>query len=143
VNTFSPTRRQFFLWGESQARGVETSPGPVLGLRGGCARLPRQARIGHTLAGDLAVSGRTADIDARISVQASKVADLSKQIADLDVAWTIEPPATGNLRTAAAINAQAAALAATAKLRAAEDERRQAKRNSLADRLAFEAKALG
>jgi hypothetical protein len=47
VNTFSPTRRQFFLWGESQARGVETSPGPVLGLRGGCARLPRQARIGR------------------------------------------------------------------------------------------------
>jgi hypothetical protein len=53
-----------------------------------------------------------------------------------------EPPATGNLRTAAAINAQAAALAAAAKLRAADDERRQTKRTSLADKLTVEAKAL-
>jgi hypothetical protein len=45
-----------------------------------------KAHIGHALAGDLAVSGRAADIDARISVQADKVADLSKQIADLDAA---------------------------------------------------------
>jgi hypothetical protein len=52
------------------------------------------------------------------------------------------PPATGNLRTAAAIKAQAAALAAAAKLRAADDERRQAKRNSLADKLPVEAKVL-
>jgi hypothetical protein len=88
------------------------------------------------------VSGHAAEIDARISVQADKVADLSKQIADLDAARTIEPPATGNLRTAAAINAQAAALAAAAKLRAADDERRQAKRNSLADKLMVEAKTL-
>jgi hypothetical protein len=86
------------------------------------------------LAGDLAVSGRAAAIDARISVQADKVADLSKQIADLDAARTAEPPNTGDLRTAAAINAQAAALAAAVKLRAADDERRQAKRNSLADK---------
>ena len=50
--------------------------------------------------------------------------------------------ATGNLRTAAAINAQAVGLAATARLRAADEERRQAKRNSLADRLTVEAKAL-
>src|SRR6266436_1318443 len=42
-----------------------------------------KAHIGHALAGDLAVSGRAADIDARISVQADKTADLSKQIADL------------------------------------------------------------
>jgi hypothetical protein len=41
-----------------------------------------------------------------------------------------EPPATGNLRTAAA------------KLRVADDERRQAKRLSLADKLTVEAKAL-
>jgi hypothetical protein len=53
-----------------------------------------------------------------------------------------EAPATGNLRTAAAINAQAAALAAAAKLRVAEDERRQAKRANLADKLTVEAKAL-
>src|SRR6266853_5743688 len=42
-----------------------------------------KAHIGHALAGDLAVSGRAAAIDAKISVQANKVADLSKQIADL------------------------------------------------------------
>jgi hypothetical protein len=42
-----------------------------------------KAHIGHALAGDLAVSGRAADIDARISVQADKVADLNRQIADL------------------------------------------------------------
>ena len=83
-----------------------------------------KAHIGHALASDPVVSGRAADIDARISVQADKVADLSKQIADLDAARTIEPPATGTLRTAAAIDAQAAALAAAAKLRAADDERR-------------------
>jgi hypothetical protein len=35
----------------------------------------------------------------------------------------VETPATGNLRTAAAINAQAAALAAAAKLHAADPER--------------------
>jgi hypothetical protein len=88
------------------------------------------------------VSGHAAKIDARISVQADKVADLSKQIADLDAARTIEPPATGNLRTAAAINAQAAALAAAAKYRAGDHERRQTKCNGLADRFTVEAKAL-
>ncbi len=45
-------------------------------------------------------------------------------------------------RTASAINAQAASLAAAAKFRAADDERRQAKRTSLADKLTVEAKAL-
>jgi hypothetical protein len=77
----------------------------------------------HALAGDLAVSGRAAAIDAKISVQADKVAHLNRQIADLDAARTIEAPAAGNLRTAAAINAQAAALAAAAKLRAANEGR--------------------
>src|SRR5258706_8183403 len=101
-----------------------------------------KAHIDHALAGDLAVSGRAADIDAGISVQADKVADLSKQIADLDAARTIEPPATGTLRTAAAIDAQAAALAAAAKLRAADDERRQAKRTELAVHYIEEGKAL-
>jgi hypothetical protein len=94
------------------------------------------------LAGDLVVSGRAAAIDARISVQSDKIADLTKQIADLDAARTIEAPAAGNLRTAAAINAQTAALAAATKLRAADDERRQAKRNSLTDKLTVEAKVL-
>jgi len=101
-----------------------------------------KAHIGHALAGDLAVSARSADVDARLSVQAGKVADLTKQLADLDAAHTVEAPVAGNLRTAAAINAQAAALAAAAKLRAADDERRQAKRNGLADKLTAEAKAL-
>jgi len=54
---------------------------------------------------------------------------------DSNAARTTEAPATGNLRTAAAINAQAAALAAAAKLRAAEDERRKARRTNLADKL--------
>jgi hypothetical protein len=53
-----------------------------------------------------------------------------------------EAASTSTPRTAAAINAQTAALAAAAKLRAADDERRQAKRNSLADKLPVEAKVL-
>jgi hypothetical protein len=101
-----------------------------------------KAHIGHALAGDLAVSGRAAAIDAKISVQADKVADLTKQLADLDAVHTVEAPTAGSLRTAAAINAQAAALAAAAKLRAADDERRQVKRTGLADRLTVEAKSL-
>jgi hypothetical protein len=101
-----------------------------------------KAHIGHQVEGDVAVAGRAADIEGRISVQTEKVADLTKQIADLDAARTIETPSAGNLRTASAINAQAAALAAAARLRAADDERRQAKRTSLADKLTVEAKAL-
>jgi hypothetical protein len=101
-----------------------------------------KAQIGHQVEGDVAVAGRAADIEARLAVQAEKVADLTKQIADLDAARTIETPSASNLRTASAISAQAAALAAAAKLRAADDERRQAKRTSLADKLTVEAKAL-
>jgi len=67
---------------------------------------------------------------------------LNRQIAELDAIRTIEAPAAGNLRTADAINAQAAALAAAAKLRAQDEERRQAKRTDLADKLTVEAKAL-
>ncbi len=108
----------------------------------GCFGYLAKAHIGHQVEGETAVAGRTADIDARMSVQADKVADLSKQIADLDAARTTEARASGNLRTAAAINAQAAALAASAKLRAADDERRQAKRNILATKLEAEGEAL-
>ena len=110
----------------------------VVGVFGFLAK----AHIGHQVEGDIAVAGRAADIEARLAVQAEKVADLTKQIADLDAARTIETPSAGNLRTASAINAQAAALTAAAKLRAADDERRQAKRTSLADKLTVEAKAL-
>jgi len=70
------------------------------------------------------------------------VADLSKRIADLDAARAVEPPATGNLRTAAAISAQAAALAAAAKLRAQDEERRRAKRAELAAQYTEEGKVL-
>jgi hypothetical protein len=108
----------------------------------GCYGFLAKAHIGHAPAGDLVVSGRAAAIDAKISVQADKVANLTQQITDLDAARTIETPATSNLRTAAAINAQAAALVAAANLCAADDERRRAKRNSLADKLTVEAKAL-
>jgi hypothetical protein len=115
----------------------------LMGLNAvGCYGFLANAHIGHQVEGDVAVAGRATDVEARLAVQAEKVADLTKQIADLDAARTIETPSAGNLRTASAINAQAAALAAGAKLRAADDERRQAKRTSLADKLAVEAKAL-
>jgi len=115
----------------------------LMGLNAvGCYGFLAKAHIGHQVEGDVAVAGRAADIEGRLSVQAEKVADLTKQIADLDAARTIETPSAGNLRTASAISAQAAALAAAAKLRAADDERRQAKRTSLADKLTVEAKVL-
>jgi hypothetical protein len=115
----------------------------LMGLNAvGCYGFLAKAHIGHQVEGETVVSARAADIEARMSVQAEKVGDLTKQIADLDAARTIETPSVGNLRTASAINAQAAALAAAAKLRAADDERRQAKRTSLADKLTVEAKAL-
>jgi hypothetical protein len=108
----------------------------------GCYGFLAKAHIGHLVEGETAIGARLADVEARLGVQAEKVADLTKQIAELDAARTIETPATGNLRTASAINAHAAALAAAAKLRTADDERRQAKRMSLADKLTVEAKAL-
>src|SRR5258706_2719751 len=115
----------------------------MMGLNAvGCYGFLAKAHIGHQVDGDVAVAGRAADIEGRLVVQAEKVADLTKQIADLDAARTIETPSAGNLRTASAINAQAAALAAASKLRAADDERRQAKRTSLADKLTVEAKTL-
>src|SRR6266478_4848012 len=67
---------------------------------------------------------------------------LNRQIAELDAIRTIEAPAAGNLRTADAINAQAAALAAAAKLRAQDEERRWAKRAELAAQYIEEGKAL-
>jgi hypothetical protein len=108
----------------------------------GCYGYLARAHIEHAVSGDISAAGRAADVEARLSVQARVVADITKQIADLDAARTIETPSVGNLRTASAISAQAAALAAAAKLRAVDDERRQAKRTSLADKLTVEAKAL-
>jgi hypothetical protein len=115
----------------------------LMGLNAvGCYGFLAKAHIEHQVEGEAFVSARAADIEARLAVQTEKVADLTKQIADLDAARTIETPSAGNLRTASGISAQAAALAAAAKLRAADDERRQAKRTSLADKLTVEAKAL-
>jgi hypothetical protein len=115
----------------------------LMGLNAvGCYGFLAKAHLEHQVDGETAVGARLADVEARLLVQAEKVADLTKQIADLDAARTIETPSAGNLRTASAISAQAAALAAAAKLRAADDERRQAKRTSLADKLTVEAKAL-
>ncbi len=80
----------------------------LMGLNAiGCYGFLARAHIGHQVDGETVVSGRSADIEARLAVQAEKVADLTKQIADLDAARTIETPSAGNLRTASAINAQA------------------------------------
>jgi hypothetical protein len=38
------------------------------------------------LAGDLAVAGKSADVDARLSVQASVLADLDRRIGQVDAA---------------------------------------------------------
>jgi hypothetical protein len=59
-----------------------------------------EAHIGHQLAGETAVAGRVADTEARISVQASVVADLDRRIAQIDSA--VEK-ATDRGRTAVAM----------------------------------------
>jgi hypothetical protein len=43
-----------------------------------------KAHIGHAVAGETAVAGRAADIDARLNVQVSIVADLDRRIAQID-----------------------------------------------------------
>jgi hypothetical protein len=45
-----------------------------------------KAHINHRVEGDVAVAGRSADIDGRITVQASVVADLDRRIAQIDSA---------------------------------------------------------
>ena len=59
-----------------------------------------KAHIGHAVSGDVAVAGRAADTEARISVQASVVADLDRRIAQIDSA--VEK-ATDRGRTAVAM----------------------------------------
>jgi len=80
---------------------------------------------------------RIAAADEAVARQAGKVADLVKQIADIDAA--AQPIAAGSTRRgtekslkASAINAQAAADAAAARQRLADDQRRQARRSELA-----------
>jgi hypothetical protein len=43
-----------------------------------------KAHIGHAVAGDVAVTGRSADIDARLSVQVGVVNDLDRRIGQID-----------------------------------------------------------
>jgi len=59
-----------------------------------------KAHIGHLVEGDVAVAGRSADIDGRISVQADLVADLDRRIGQIDKAVDT---ATARGRTAGAM----------------------------------------
>src|SRR5215470_8445261 len=59
-----------------------------------------KAHISHALAGDVAVVGRNADIEARLSVQAVVLADIDRRIAQIDSA--VEK-ATSKGRTASAM----------------------------------------
>jgi hypothetical protein len=43
-----------------------------------------KAHIGHAVAGETAVAGRAADIDARITVQTGVVADIDRRLAQID-----------------------------------------------------------
>jgi hypothetical protein len=43
-----------------------------------------KAHIGHAVAGDVAVAGRAAEVDARLAVQANVVSDLDQRIAQID-----------------------------------------------------------
>jgi hypothetical protein len=52
----------------------------------GCFGYLSKAHIASALAGDLAVAGRGADTDARLSMQAGVVADLDRRIAQIDKA---------------------------------------------------------
>jgi len=83
-----------------------------------------KAHIGHQVDGDVAVAGRGADIEARLSMQAGVVADLDRRIAQIDKA--IEA-ATQRGRTSAA-------------MKLAEDQRRT--RAELVAQRTNEAKAL-
>ena len=50
----------------------------------GCFGFLSKAHIGHQVEGDVAVAGRAADIEGRISVQADLVADLNRRIGQID-----------------------------------------------------------
>ena len=52
----------------------------------GCFGYLSRAHIASALAGDLAVAGRGADVDTRITVQAGIVSDLDRRIAQIDAA---------------------------------------------------------
>jgi hypothetical protein len=57
----------------------------LMGLNAvGCYGFLAKAQIGHQVEGDVAVAGRDADIEGRISVQADLVADLDRRIGQID-----------------------------------------------------------
>ncbi len=59
----------------------------LMGLNAvGCFGYLSRAHIASTLAGDLAVAGRRADIEARLAMQEGVVADLDRRIAQIDKA---------------------------------------------------------
>ncbi len=59
-----------------------------------------KAHIGHAVAGEIAVASRSADVDARIQVEAGIVANIDRRIAQIDAA--VEK-ATDRGRTASAM----------------------------------------
>lgn len=89
--------------------------------------------LAHVAAITAPVAQVIAAADENVRRQADKVADLNKQITDVDAASapTSAPQHTGKPAKASAINAQASADAAAAKQRIADDQRRQAKRDTL------------
>jgi hypothetical protein len=80
------------------------------------------------------VMERIAAADEEIARQADKIADLDKQLATIDAAPALEITRTAKPRTASQIAAQAKAQAEAAKLRLADEQRRQAKRDGLVAR---------
>jgi hypothetical protein len=57
----------------------------LMGLNAvGCYGFLAKAHIGHLVEGDVAVAGRAADIEGRISVQTDLVADLDRRIGQID-----------------------------------------------------------
>jgi hypothetical protein len=52
----------------------------------GCFGYLSKAHIGHQVEGDVAVAGRGADVEARLSMQAGVLADLDRRIAQIDAA---------------------------------------------------------
>jgi len=86
------------------ARPLKTAVGVMIGVLMALSAVGAyglaEAHIGHALAGDVAVVGRKADIEARLSVQAGVLADIDRRIAQIDSA--VEK-ATDRGRTAVAM----------------------------------------
>jgi len=59
----------------------------LMGLNAvGCYGFLAKAHIGHRVEGDIAVAGRSADVDGRIAIQSGLVADLDRRIRQIDAA---------------------------------------------------------